>query len=120
MSDPAAVSTNIKCHRFVVVGKAPIDYKVAVPAAAGNQGQNDTGKNGMGNETGKPGLGAAAGGPFKKGICVIDGEPPLFDMGAIEFPTLACVFTWLESSPGVAFRNRYEQVFILATHSCAQ
>jgi hypothetical protein len=112
----------IKCCRFVVIGTADDKFTATVGRSNfGDQGQGDTGKDGMDiNDSGKPGQTlAGTGGPFKKGVALWQGEPPAFDVGAIEFPSYACAVAWLSSVAGTNFSTRYQDVYILATQACS-
>ena len=111
------------CRRFVVIGTASDEFTgMVVRSNFGNQGQGDTGKDGMDlGDSGKPGQAlAGTGGPFKKGVAVWQGDPPPFDIGAIEFPSYACAVVWLASVAGTNFCARYQDVYILATHACSR
>jgi hypothetical protein len=114
-------NSNSGCHRYVVIGRATAKYAAGVSKTDfNNQGQGDTGKNGLDFDTGKQGnaLGGETGGPFKKGVFVIKGDTPIESMGAIEFPTFGSACAWFETKQGEAFLNRYASVVIVATHAC--
>ena len=123
MSEVLKESTQIRgtsCRRFVVIGTGGDEFAATIDTRdLADQGQGDTGKDGMDlNDSGKPGQALAGkGGPFKKGVAVWQGDPPPFDMGAIEFPSYVSAVAWLGSVAGVNFSARYQDVYILATQA---
>lgn len=107
-------------HRYVVFGISAHEPNPHLLEDLGNQGQGDPGKQGLGMDSGgdpgKAGLGSSAG-LFKNGIAMIQGVEPANWFGAIEFPCMASAMAWIYSAAGTKFCERYETVFVAATHA---